>query len=223
MKKQFIIAIGLVLIPFAYAIYLYPTLPNKIPMHFNLKGEVDGWGSRESIYLLPAIMGLTSIFVYLLMANIKKIDPKRYAGADEKIYAQFGLFTSGFLCCLSIVILYGTVHTGIDINKLIFPLLGFAFAGMGIYMPKLKQNYIAGFKLPWTLENEANWNATHALAGKIWTIGGTLQMISALLLNGPSIFIVFMSITAVMVIIPSAFSYRMFKRINPIFWGIGKK
>jgi uncharacterized membrane protein len=99
-------------------------------------------------------------------------------------------------------------------NKMIFPLLGFAFAGMGIYMPKLKQNYIAGFKLPWTLENEANWNATHALAGKVWTIGGTLQMISAFLLNGPAIFIAFMSITAVMVIIPSVFSYRMFKRGN---------
>jgi uncharacterized membrane protein len=214
MKKQIIIAILLAVLPFGYAFYLYPTLPHKIPMHFNLNGEVDGWGSKESIYLLPAIMGLTSIFVFLMLANIKKIDPKRYEGADEKIYAQFGLFTVGFLCCLSMVILYGTAHVGIGINKLIFPLLGFAFAGMGIYMPKLKQNYLAGFKLPWTLENEANWNATHALAGKVWTIGGTLQMISALLLNGPSIFIVFMSITAVMVIIPSAFSYRMFKRGN---------
>jgi uncharacterized membrane protein len=214
MKKHILIAIGLIIIPFTYATYLYPTLPNKIPMHFNLNGEVDGWGSRESIYLLPSIMGLTSIFVYFLMANIKKIDPKRYEGADDKVYAQFGLFTSGFLCCLSIVIIYSTVHSGVDINKLIFPLLGFAFAGMGIYMPKLKQNYIAGFKLPWTLENEANWNATHALAGKVWMVGGTLQMATALLLNGAAIFIIFMSITAVMVIIPSAFSYRIFKRGN---------
>lgn len=214
MKKQTIIVLGLVLLPFAYAFYLYPTLPNKIPMHFNLNGEVDGWGSKESIYLLPTIMGLTSIFVYLMMANIKKIDPKRYANADDKVYAQFGLFTAGFLCCLSLVILYSTVHIGIDINKLIFPLLGFAFAGMGIYMPKLKQNYLAGFKLPWTLENEANWNATHALAGKVWMAGGALQMVTALLLSGSSVFIVFMTIAAVMVIIPSAFSYRMFKRGN---------
>ena len=128
MKKQIIIAIGLVILPFVYAFYLYPTLPAKIPMHFNMNGEVDGWGSRESIYLLPSIM--------------------------------------------------------------------------------------AGFKLPWTLENEANWNATHALAGKVWTMGGALQMISALLLNGAGIFIAFMSITAVMIIIPSVFSYRMFKRGN---------
>lgn len=212
MNKRIFIVIALVIIPFAYASYIYPSLPYKIPIHFNLEGKADGWGSKESIYLLPSIMGFVSVFVYLLMVNIKKIDPKRYENADDKIYGQFGLFTVAFLSCLSMAILYGTSHNGIPINKLIFPLLGFAFAGMGIYMPKLKQNYYAGFKLPWTLENEANWNATHQLAGKIWTAGGLLQMISALLLNGPAAFIVFMSITAAMVIIPSVFSYRMFRR-----------
>lgn len=212
MNKRIFIVIALVIIPFAYAFYIYPSLPYKIPTHFNLEGKADGWGSKESIYLLPSIMGFVSIFVYLLMANIKKIDPKRYSSTDDKTYAQFGLFTVAFLSCLSMAILYGTSHSGIPINKLIFPLLGFAFAGMGIYMPKLKQNYYAGFKLPWTLENEENWNATHQLAGKIWTIGGLLQMIGALLLNGQAAFVVFMSITAVMVLIPVGFSYRMFRQ-----------
>ena len=212
MNKRIFIVIAMVIIPFAYAFYIYPSLPYKIPTHFNMEGKADGWGSKESIYLLPSIMGFVSIFVYLLMANIKKIDPKRYSSADDKTYAQFGLFTVAFLSSLSMAILYGTAHSGIPINKLIFPLLGFAFAGMGIYMPKLKQNYYAGFKLPWTLENEENWNATHQLAGKIWTIGGLLQMIGALLLNGQAAFVVFMSITAVMVLIPVGFSYRMFRQ-----------
>ena len=212
MNKRIFIVVGLAIIPFAYAYYIYPSLPYKIPTHFNLEGKADGWGSKESIYMLPSIMGLVSIVVFLLMVNIKKIDPKRYANADNKVYSQFGLFTAAFLCCLSIAILYGTAHNGIPINKLLFPLLGFAFAGMGTYMPKFKQNYYAGFKLPWTLENEENWNATHQLAGKIWMVGGALQMISTLLLNGQAAFIVFISITAVMVLIPVGFSYRMFKR-----------
>lgn len=211
-NKRLLIVITLAVIPFAYASYMYPSLPYKIPTHFNLEGKADGWGSKESIYLLPSIMGFVSIAAFLSMVNIKKIDPKRYASADDKVYAQFGLFTAIFLCCLSMAILYGTAHSGIPINKLIFPLLGFAFAGMGVYMPRLKQNYFAGFKLPWTLENEENWNATHQLAGKIWMVGGTLQMISALLLNGQAAFIAFMFITAVMVLVPVGFSYRMFKR-----------
>ena len=30
----------LLLLPFAYAAYLYPHAPERVPMHFNLNGEV---------------------------------------------------------------------------------------------------------------------------------------------------------------------------------------
>lgn len=83
-------------------------------------------------------------------------------------------------------------------------------------MPKIHQNYFAGFKLPWTLENEDNWNETHKLAGKVWIYGGFIQAIAALLLPNKAGFIVFFSITLIMVVVPSVFSYRMFKRGNTI-------
>lgn len=78
------------------------------------------------------------------------------------------------------VILYTTAHQGISIEKLLFPIMGLAFAGMGLYMPKIKQNYFAGFKLPWTLDNEDNWNATHKIAGKVWLYGGIVQFLQVL-------------------------------------------
>lgn len=33
----------------------YPRLPETIPSHFNLRGEVDGWARRWTIFLLPAV------------------------------------------------------------------------------------------------------------------------------------------------------------------------
>ena len=86
------IALALILLPVCCAGYLYPTLPETVPIHFNMEGKADGWGSRESIFIGPAILGFVSFFVYLLMINIRKIDPKRYEGADDKVYAQYGLF-----------------------------------------------------------------------------------------------------------------------------------
>jgi uncharacterized membrane protein len=94
--------------------------------------------------------------------------------------------------------------------------LGIVFAIMGWYMPKLHQNYFAGFKLPWTLENVDNWNETHKLAGKVWLYGGMVQAIGTLVLPSVPAFIVFITSIAVMVIIPSVFSYRMFKNGNQI-------
>ena len=48
----------------------------------------------------------------------------------------------------------------------------------------------------------------------VW--GGFVQMVAALFLPNVAGFIVFFSIIFIMVIIPTVFSYRMFKRGNTI-------
>lgn len=205
------LVLGLISIPFFYAYFLYPNLPKKIPIHFNIQGEVDGWGSRESIFLMPFVMGLVSLLVFFTLANIKKVDPKRYANADNEVFKIFGIFTVLFLTFLSLAILYGTAHTEIKMSKLILTFLGLAFASMGLFMPKLKQNYFAGFKLPWTLESEDNWNETHKLAGKVWFVGGMIQAILSMFLENKAAFIAFITFTTLMVFIPAAYSFWMFK------------
>ncbi len=211
-QLSLVLVVLLILAPLVYASFLYPSLPDTIPIHFNAKGEADGWGSKESIFLAPAILGLVSIFVYTLLSNVHKIDPKRYANSDVRVERTFALIVLAFLSGLSLIILYGTAHRGVPFGKLLFSFLGFGFAGMGVYMPRLKQNYFAGFRLPWTLENAENWAATHRLAGKVWVVGGLVQCLSGVLFKESTLFIIFMSITALMVIIPLVFSYSMFRQ-----------
>ena len=203
-------------IPFIYAAYLYPSLPEIIPTHFNIKGEADGFGGKDSIYLGPIIMGLTSLFTYFLLTNIKKIDPKRNEQVEDGLYQKFGFFTVLFLSALSMVILYTTSHNDISIEKLLFPIMGLAFAALGVYMPKLKQNYFAGFKLPWTLDNVDNWNATHKIAGKVWLYGGIIQFFAGLAFSSVASFVIFFIAMVVMVLVPTIYSYRMFKNGNVV-------
>ena len=201
-------------IPFFYAAYLYPSLPAIIPTHFNIKGEADGFGEKSSIFLGPIILGVVSLFTYFLLANIKNFDPKRTQQIDDGLFKKFGFFTVVFLSLLCMVILYASTHTGVSIEKLLFPILGFAFAGMGVYMPKIKQNYFAGFKLPWTLDNEDNWNATHKIAGKIWLYGGIFQGIAGMIFSSVTSFVLFFIDMIIMVLVPTIYSYRMFKNGN---------
>ncbi|MCX6289797.1 MAG: SdpI family protein [Bacteroidetes bacterium] len=209
-------ALLLITAPLAYAAYLYPSLPDTIPTHFNISGEADAYGGKDSIFLGPGIMAVVGIFVFILLSNIKSFDPKRYKADDDNLYKKFALFTVAFLSMIGFIIVFSASNHSITIGKLLLPALGIAFAGFGWYMPKIHQNYFAGFKLPWTLENEDNWNETHKLAGKIWIYGGVAQAIAAILLPNVAGFIVFFSITFIMVIIPTVFSYRMFKRGNTI-------
>ena len=210
-KKGFL-AVVFTLLPFGYAIYLYPSLGNQIPIHFNIEGKADGWASRNSIFIMPVIMGFVSIFTFLLLTNIEKFDPKASAANIKDTLSPVAIFISGILCALTLVVLYGISHENTPIDQLLFGVLGLLFIGMGYYMPAMKQNYFAGYKLPWTLENEENWKKTHGLAGKFWLVGGSIQVLAAILLSGEILFYIFMLITILVSLSPILYSYSIFKK-----------
>ena len=211
-----ILALVLLAIPFGYAAYIYPSLPETIPTHFNYKGEADGFGGKDSIFLGPGILGATGLFTFFLLSNIKNFDPKRYKLEVDGMFKKFAIFMVAFLSLLGLVITISAAKPGINVTKLLLPLIGFSFAIIGWYMPKIHQNYFAGFKLPWTLENVDNWNATHKVAGKIWLYGGFFQAIATITLPSFLGFVCFMIATVIMIAIPTIFSYRMFKKGNVI-------
>lgn len=219
MKKttpNLLIAIVLLAIPFGYAAYIYAGLPATIPIHFNYKGEADGFGSKDSIFLAPSILGAVGLFTFFLLSNIKNFDPKRLKDTDDGLFKKFALFIVAFLSVLGLIITISATTPSLNVTKLLLPFIGFAFAAMGWYMPKIHQNYFAGFKLPWTLENVDNWNETHKVAGKVWMLGGLIQAIATILLPPKIGFICFMIAIGIMVIVPTLFSYQMFKRGNTI-------
>ena len=173
----------MIIAPFIYGALIFPHLPSRIPTHFNIEGKADAWGGPSSIFIGPGIMGAVSIFIYILMSNIKTFDPKKYDEANDTLYSNFAVLTVAFLSALSTIIIYSSTHADeINVGKLILPLVGLSLAGLGWYMPKFKQNYFVGFKLPWTLENETNWNETHKVAGKLWLYGGLFQTVVTLIL-----------------------------------------
>ena len=219
MKKStpnLFIALVLIAIPFGYAAFIYSSLPATIPIHFNYKGEADGFGGKDSIFLGPGILGAVSLFTFFLLSNIKNFDPKRVKEEDDGMFKKFAILMVAFLSLLSLIITISANSPAINVTKLLLPAIGLFLAFIGWMMPKLHQNYFAGFKLPWTLENVDNWNETHKVAGKVWLYGGIFQAIAAITLSSKWGFICFMIAVVVMVVIPTVFSYRMYKRGNTI-------
>jgi uncharacterized membrane protein len=87
-------------------------------------------------------------------------------------------------------------------------LIGLIFAIIGNYMPKCKQNYTIGIKIPWTLNNEENWNKTHRFAGWTWTFGGIAIMLTGFLGS----FWIFLPIALLMVFVPVIYSYLLHRK-----------
>lgn len=63
-----LVNITLLLLIWVYALYSYGDLPAEIPTHFNGAGQADDFGSKQTIWLLPAI----STFMFLLLFILNK-------------------------------------------------------------------------------------------------------------------------------------------------------
>ena len=71
-KKEIPLLI-VVLIPFVYLAYIWSSLPDTVPIHWNYKGEIDDWGNKSSLIFITFLLsGLT----YILFTVIPFIDPK---------------------------------------------------------------------------------------------------------------------------------------------------
>lgn len=203
----------IVLVPLIYLAIIWNKLPASVPMHFDINGNVDRYGSKNELILSVAILSLVSLLVFLLLKNIHRIDPKKHAAENKDRFVRIGFAVTVFMTAIGCMIVYSSQYGSSGINlSIILSGVGLFFAIIGNYLPNLKPNYFAGLRLPWTLENPDNWKKTHALAGKLWFAGGLALAVICMLLPAKIALIVFFTVTAIITIIPCIYSFRLFRK-----------
>jgi len=203
--------ITIVLIPFIYLAYIWKTLPKKVPMHWNINGEIDRFGTKFELILIPVLLPL---LVYILFLLIPKIDPKNKLKNMGNKYDSFKLILTIFMSVLALMILYFAKNKSFTNPNYIILLIGFLYIIVGNFSKTIRPNYFIGFKTPWTLENEIVWKDTHLLVGKLWFIGGLLIIVFSLILDKKINTYTFIIITSVITIIPVIYSYLRFKTLT---------
>lgn len=199
-------------VPLLYLALTWKFIPETVPMHYDLKGNVDRYGSKNELLVMTGILTVVNMLTLLLLTNIHKIDPKKHAAENKDRMVRLGVIISVFISAILCLFIYTTMHGNIKfVSRFIIAGVGLLFSFIGNYIHSIKPNYFAGLRLPWTLENEENWRKTHLLAGKLWFAGGLLITLTALLFPAIVSFIVTIIITLIIVIIPAVYSYRMYK------------
>ena len=201
--------IGIVLLPFVYLAYIWNQLPAQVPMHYNIEGEIDRYGNKSELILIPI---MTSLLIYLIFLAVPYIDPKKQIQKMGGKYDTLKFIITTLMSILALFIIYTAKNQTLTDPDYILLGCGVLFLILGNYFKTLKANYFIGIRTPWTLESESVWKATHKLAGKIWFLGGLLIILSCLILDGKTNFIVFMCITAIMVLVPVLYSYLLFRK-----------
>ena len=209
-KKEIPLLI-VVLIPFVYLAYIWSSLPDTVPIHWNYKGEIDDWGNKSSLIFITFLLsGLT----YILFTVIPFIDPKKRIQTMGNKYHNLKFLMVLFMSALAVFIIYSVKEQSITSPSFIYLAIGLLFMLLGNYMKIIKANYFIGIRTPWTLEYESIWKSTHKLASKIWFVGGLAIVISSLTTNKDFNGIFFISAITLLAIIPVVYSYMEYRKLK---------
>ena len=209
--KNEIPLMAIVSLPFIYLAYIWNELPEKVPMHWNIKGEIDRFGEKSELLLIPILLPL---LIYIIFLVVPKIDPKNKISKMGNKYQHIKILLTIFMSILALFIIYSAKNQSFANPNYIVLLIGILYIIFGNYFKTIKANYFIGIRTPWTLENETVWKETHKLGGKMWFVGGIIVVISSLILDKQPNFALFMIITGIITIIPIAYSYFKFKNLK---------
>lgn len=200
-KKTLIITSIVTILPVLIGIICWNRLPEVMATHFGFNNEANGFSSKAfAVFGLPLIL----LAVLWVGAFVTAHDPKRQ-NISPKMFSLM-LWIAPVISLVAAATIY-PVNLGYELDIAFFSelLVGLMFIIIGNYLPKARQNYTIGIKIPWTLANEENWNRTHRLAGYLWMICGILMILISLTRFVPAEWLV--GIFLIMVLVPCIYSF----------------
>lgn len=210
LKKELPLLV-LVAIPFIYLGIIWNQLPDSVPMHWNIRGEIDRYGPKSQVWILPAI---TSGLIYLILLVAPAIDPKKKIAQMGRKYDQLKFALVASMSALACVIIY-MIQQGESAGTTPFlVIVGMLIAVLGNYMKTVQPNYFIGIRTPWTLEHPEVWEKTHRLGGKIWFAGGILMIVLAFLTGSQWQLYLILGLPIILAVIPLVYSYQEYRRLT---------
>ena len=192
-------------------------LPDVIPVHYDLFGQINRYGSKYELLVILAISLIFSFVMILLSKNEKKKET-----GNQKV---FSLVNIGLLLFFNVINAYllfiGYTNSNNEIStntdnsmQMISIAMAVLFCFMGYIMPKVKRNHVFGLRTIWSIKNDEVWKKSQNFSGIAMIIGGVITIIGSILLPKTIVFIFMFSILIIITIISVLASYIIWKKYN---------
>jgi len=196
----------LVVAAFLVSAALYSRLPERLPTHWNARGEIDGYMPKPfGPFLGPALMA----FVFLVFLALPAISPKGFR--FEGFRAVWGVLQTailGVLFFIHTLALLAAMGKPVDMRRGSGAAVGILLAVLGNFLGKVTRNFFVGIRTPWTLASDEVWYKTHRLGGKLFVLAGLATFVLALAGAGPVAIGVVIGAAATVSVVASYVFYR---------------
>ena len=218
MKKLYGWIVALILFSFVCTGLFLTIAPDRIPAHYNARGEVDRWGSKYEYLLLPAI----SLISGGLLPLVGRYEAKKGRGDNEKIV---GWLTVWMLIVFNALWIF-FMAKAVDPDTAVKGLTGFSAKGicillmvllivLGNQMPKVSRNSALGLRTKWSMADDVCWQKSQRFGGFLIVstgiVGAAAVSIAPVAWSGYLV----IGMVLVMTCAASIGSYRIYRKEHP--------
>ena len=186
-------------LPLAVSGVLFFFLPEQVPMHYDMAGNIDRWGSRREIFIFPVVIPLISLFWQWMIRTFEKTAAlAKEEKAQEEAQSNIRvlrltaiLMAAGFGLMHLITTLSGyweaithAERSSIDHMVIVNIVWSVILIVLGGRMHKAKRNSLIGLRTKATLADDAVWEKGNRFAGKALILAGVLTIAESLLFGG---------------------------------------
>jgi len=162
---------------FAAAAIAWPHAPDRIPVHWNISGQVDRYGGRfEGLLLMP----LVALGVYVVMLVLPRIDPGRANYARFRgAYNAIRIALVAFFAVFDFIVQKSAFTGRVNMGRLAPLAMGILFVFLGALLGKIRPNWFVGIRTPWTLSSKLSWVRTHRAGGWLFILVGLATIVAS--------------------------------------------
>lgn len=205
-----ILALSLLVAAAAGSVLVWDRLPDTMPTHFDLSGRANGFMPRAWGAAFGPGFGL---LLWGFLRVVGRVSPSGKKGKlAARTIALVAFLTTAFLVGIHFVLLHAALAPVPDVMRPLWLIIGAFIFALGLIMPRLRQNGVAGIRTAWTLGNEEVWARTHRLAGYTMALGG-LVTCAAGLAGGTAAGAVALAALVASSIVPAVYSYLLARKL----------
>ena len=211
-RRHVFILLALVLVTVAMSAGAFSRLPALAPIHWNWRGEADGFGSRWTISL---VFPVTAAFLVALFLALPMLSPIRDASDRSRLaYGRCAVVGIVGVVLIHATILGRALGWAIDVPSSILVIAGALLAGIGNEMKNVRRNPWIGIRTPWTLASDDVWERTHRVGRRLMVAWGLTIALAGLVLPNWAAIVIVIAGAIGLTVWSMAYSYALSRQAN---------
>ena len=217
MKTKKIIFYSLMLLPFVVVLIALQFLPDQIPAHYDFNNQVTRWGSKYETLIFPIFIVIFGLF----MLGMARYSAKQEEGGknNENVCIIAGIAVLILFNAMTGYFLYTDFNkvenlssVALDVNQLVFGILGVSMIIIGNIMPKARMNSVMGLRTSWSMKNETTWKKSQRFGGISFIVGGIAIVVVCFLNRGIACFWWTMGIFVLLLVVDVCYTYKISRK-----------